>query len=104
MMLVDLPKLYGKEAHEVVLHMDSVTSHTAQLTIQWLEAHGFKYITKDQWMPNYPEISPMDFFANGYLKSKLIARRYTTIDGMLRCARQKWMDIPLEMFRGALSS
>ena len=33
MMLVDLPKLYGKEAHKVVLHIDSATSHTAQLTI-----------------------------------------------------------------------
>ena len=47
MMLVDLPKLYGKEAHKIVLRMDSATSHTAKLTIQWLEAHGFKYITKD---------------------------------------------------------
>ena len=46
----------------------------------------------------------MDSFANGHLKSKLIARRYTTIDGMLRCAKQEWMDILLEMFRGALSS
>ena len=46
----------------------------------------------------------MDFFANGYLKSKLVTRRYTTIDGMLRCAKQEWMDIPLEMFRNALSS
>ena len=103
-MLVDLPKLYGKKAHKVVLHMDSATSHTAQLTIQWLKAHGFQYITKDQWLPNSPEISPMDFFANGYLKSKLVTRRYTTIDGMLRCAKQEWMDIPLEMFRNALSS
>ena len=84
--------------------MDSATSHTAQLTIQWLKAHGFQYITKDQWLPNSPEISPMDFFANGYLKSKLVTRRYTTIDGMLRCAKQEWMDIPLEMFRNALSS
>ena len=104
MMLVDLPKLYGKEARKVVLHIDSATSHTAQRTIQWLEAHGFKYITKDQLLPNSPEISPMDFFGNGYLKSKLIARRYTTIDGMLRYAKQEWMDIPLEMFRGTLFS
>ena len=88
-MLVDLPKLYGKEAFKVVLHINSATSHTAQMTIQWLEAHGFKYITKDQWLPNSPEISSMDFFANRYLKSKLIARRYTIIDGMLRCAKQE---------------
>ena len=99
-MLVDLPKLYGKKAQKVVLRMDSATSHTAQLTTQQLEAHGFKYITTDQRLPN----SRMDFFANGYLKSKLIARRYTTIDGMLRYAKQEWMDIPLEMFRGNLSS
>ena len=103
-MPVDLPRLYGKEAHKVVLHKDSATSRTAQLTVQWLEAHGFKYITKDQWLPNFPAISPMDFFANGYLKSKLLAQRYTTIDGMLRCEKQEWMDLSLEIFRGALSS
>ena len=79
------------------------TSHTAQLTTQQLKAHGFKYITKDQWLPDSPEISPMDFSVNGYLKSKLIAR-YSTIDGVSRCAKQEWMDIALEMFRGALSS
>ena len=53
----DVPRLYGKDASKVVLHMDSATSHTCQKTVQWLNDNRIKYITKDQWMPNSPKES-----------------------------------------------
>ena len=104
MLFEDVPRLYGKEAHKVVLHMDSAPSHTARKTTEWLDANGFKYISKEEWLPYSPELSPMDFFANGYLKSKLKRRQYKTLDGMLRCAKDEWNKIPLELFQRALAS
>ena len=104
MMLEDVPKLYGKDARKVVLHMDSATSHTCTKTVEWLKEHQIKFITKEQWLPNSPKVSPMDYFGNGYLKSKLQKRQYSTMRGMVRAAKEEWSKIPLDMLRNALSS
>ena len=71
MMLVDVPALYGADADKVILHMDSAPSHTKKIVYDWLNSRGFKFFTKDQWLANSPEVSPMDFFANGYFESEL---------------------------------
>ena len=63
-----------------------------------------KYITKEQWLPNSPKVSPMDYFGNGHLKKRLWRRRYTTVDGMLKAVKEEWENIPLEMFQDSLSS
>ena len=67
-----------------------------------MDKHGFNYITKDEWLANSPEFSPMDYFANGCLKNKLKKRKYRTISGMIAAASDEWSKIPLEMFRKAL--
>lgn len=69
MLTKDVPRLYGKEASKVILHMDSASSHVCPATYAWLDSHGFKYITKLQWLANSPGVSPMDFFGNGRLKT-----------------------------------
>ena len=51
--------------------MDSASSHTARKTYKWLDDHGIKHITKEESLPNSPEVSPVDFFANGYFKKRL---------------------------------
>ena len=99
---VDVPKLFGKDAGKVVLHMDSATSHTARKTVAWLNSRGIKFITKDQWLPNSPELAPMDYFANGHLKKMMKKHRYRSGRGMIDAAKEEWSNIPLEMFRNAL--
>ena len=42
--------------------------------------------------------------ADGYLKSLIKKRHYKTFEGMIRCAKEEWLNIPLEMFQKALSS
>ena len=98
----DIPKLYGKEAGKVQLHMDSAPSHTANKTVEWLKSRGIKFITKEQWLPNSPELSPMDYFANGYLKNMLKKRKYRTGRGMIDAAKEEWLKISLEMCQKAL--
>jgi hypothetical protein len=104
MVTVDIPRPYGRDAKKVWLHLDSATSHTAKSTRDWLDAHGVKYFTKEEWLANSPELSPMDFFANGYFKSQLRKRNYKTLKGMLKAANEEWRKIPLEMFQKALRS
>ena len=38
----DVPRLYGKDASKVVLHLDSATSHTCQKVVQWLNDNRIK--------------------------------------------------------------
>ena len=52
----------------------------------------------------FAKLAFMDFFVNGYLKSKLKRRQYKTLDGMLRCAKDELNKIPLELFQKALAS
>jgi hypothetical protein len=61
MMLVDVPNLYGSDKDMVVLHFDSARTHTSRNTYKWLDDHGINYITRDEWMVNSPEVTPMDF-------------------------------------------
>ena len=103
-MLVDIPKLFIADAGKVILHMDSASSHTAKKTIKWLESHHINFIRKEEWLANSPEVSPMDFFANGHLKTLLKRRLYTTEGGMLKAAKEEWHNIPLQYFRNALNS
>ena len=69
---------------------------------RWLNSHGIKFITKDEWLPNSPELAPMDYFANDHLKQMTRKRLYTTARGMIRAAKEEWSKIPLEMFQNAL--
>ena len=104
MMTVDVPNLYGPDADKVILHMDSAPSHVFKLVYKWLDDNGYKYFHKDQWLANSPEVSPMDFFANGHLLSALQKRKFRSMDGMLEAAEEEWEKIPLEMFRNALKT
>ena len=79
---VGILKLYGKEAGKVVLHMDSASSHAAQKTVQWLESRKIKCIPEDEWLPNIPELSPMDYFANGSLKKTFKKQRFWSGGGL----------------------
>ena len=102
MFAVNVPRLFGRNAHKVLLHVDSASTHMARKTINWLNSHGIKFIAKDEWLPNSPELAPMDYFVNGHLKEMMRKRLYTTARGMIRAAKEEWSKIPLEVFQNAL--
>ena len=104
MMLEDVPRLYGADADKVVLHMDSAPLHIKNIVCAWLDLQGMKYLMKDEWLANSPEVPPMDFFANGCFKRQLNKRKYRTFAARLKCASDVWSDILLQMFQNALES
>ena len=101
---VDIKKLYGKESGKVLRHMDSASSHTARKTVNWLNSRKLKFISKEEWLPNSSEFSPMDYFANGTLKKMLKERKYSTGRGMIKAVREEWGKIKREHFQNALTS
>lgn len=61
----DLPRLYSGEEKKVILHFDSAPSHTTPAVYKWLDTRKVKYIRKEDWMSNSPDLSSMDYGPNG---------------------------------------
>jgi methylphosphotriester-DNA--protein-cysteine methyltransferase len=91
----DIPRLYPGEEHKVVLHFDSAGSHTTPEVYAWLDERNVKYIRKEEWLSNSPDLSPMDFGPNGIFKQILFGKKATGLDGLKRVARQVWAGFPL---------
>ncbi|OWA55629.1 hypothetical protein BV898_20017 [Hypsibius exemplaris] len=65
----DNRKLFpGELINKVVFHHDSAPAHSSGITQEWLRNSGIKFIPKDHWMGNSPDLAPMDFFVNGLFK------------------------------------
>jgi hypothetical protein len=90
MMLDDVSRLYGVNKDRVVLRFDSARSHTAKVTYDWLDAHVVKYITKDEWPANSPDLSPMDYSINGIFKRHLRKRKAFSLRGLIRVRKDEW--------------
>jgi len=71
MLLEDILRLYGANKNKAVLHFDSARSHAGKLTHDWLIRHKLNHVTKDEWLANSSESSPMDYFASTYIRSHL---------------------------------
>ena len=100
----DIPWLYGERAKDVVFHMDSAPAHTSKKTIQWLKSNNVKWIPKEDWMANSPDMAPLDYGVNANLKRILRGRRATTVDGLKKAIVEEWDKFDLKTIRGILSS
>ncbi|GAV01008.1 hypothetical protein RvY_11786 [Ramazzottius varieornatus] len=100
----DIPRLYGNSAKDVIFHMDSAPSHTANLTMQHLKDHCVKYIPKEIWMANSPELAPLDYGINGNLKKILSERKATTIKGLISVIKTFCESYDIAEIRSTLSS
>ena len=65
-----------------VLHHDSVSAHKAKKNVQWLEAHGCKFIPESDWPANLLDLSPMDFSINSISKRRLWKRHARDLTGL----------------------
>ena len=54
----DIPKLYPGEKN-VILHFDSATAHVYPAVVAWLQERKVEFITKEDWMTNSPDRSPL---------------------------------------------
>ena len=54
--------------------MDSAPAHMAKKTVQWLNDHQVKYISKAKWLASLPDLAPIVFAINGIFKRILKSR------------------------------
>ena len=85
----DFPRLYGDRAKDVLLHMDSASSHLALTTVQWLKNHKVKRIPKLHWMANSPNLAPMDYAINANFKRIVKTSRAHTTTELARVIQER---------------
>ena len=85
---------------------DNATPHTANATLDYLESkfQKEKIISKSLWPPRSPDITPLDFFVFGFLKSKVFQNGPTTINELKENIRQEVRNIPASVLKNTFSS
>ena len=86
----DIPQLYGNDSRKVIVHMDSAPAHTAKKTYQWLDEREIKYISKEKWMANSPDLSPCDYAVNGIFKKKIAGKTAKCENALERVVKREW--------------
>ena len=104
----EIPSLYPQCHQSVGLHQDKASSHTSQSTVNFLEKMeretGIRAIPFTHIPAKSPDVSPMDFYAFGLLKSALSKRRPTTLHGLWKTVQEEWAKIPLSILQKTLLS
>lgn len=103
-----LPRLYPKDMNKVFFHHDKATSHTANLTLGYLDEmrtkYGITYIEKENIPVKTPDASPLDFYGFGYLKQELLKRKARTLDGVWKLSQEVWGQVTLRSIKEVFAS
>ncbi|GFX13103.1 putative DD41D transposase [Trichonephila clavipes] len=79
-----IPKLNNHDAQELWFQQDGATSHTARATIDLLkDTFGDRLISRFgpvNWPPRCCDLTPLDYFLWGYVKSLVYADKPQTLD------------------------
>ena len=57
----DVPRLFSGRENDIVLHQDSVSSHSARKTIKFLNERRLNYISPAEWMPKSRGAAKIDY-------------------------------------------
>jgi AraC-like DNA-binding protein len=90
-----------------VFQQDGAPSHKANTTQEWCRSNLPDFIDRDSWPPSSPDLNPLDYFAWGYMESKLNdlkIKQTTTITTFKKKIEKIWNDIPMDMVRAACNS
>ncbi|OQV11544.1 hypothetical protein BV898_14121 [Hypsibius exemplaris] len=55
-----VPQFYPGEEKKIILHMDSAGAHVKDTVVKRIQNRKIKFITKEEWMSNSPDLFPMD--------------------------------------------
>lgn len=80
---------------------DSAPAHSARVNQEWLKKEVPRFISTAQWPPKSPDLNPLDFCAWGILESKVLTKKYQSVDHLKTALRREWAKIPQSHFRAA---
>ena len=72
--------------------------------LEYLRENNIPFLTPEQWLPNSPDVAPLDYFFWGHLKKQVNKRNPTTIRGLKKVIREEVKKVPQKMINDALKS
>ncbi|GFS49217.1 transposase [Trichonephila clavipes] len=97
-----IPELNNHDVQELWFQQDGATCHTARATIDLLkDTFGDRLITRFgsvNWPPRSCDLTPLDYFLWGYVKSLVYADKPQTLDHLKDNIRRVIADIRPQMF------
>ena len=87
---------------------DGATPHCSNASLEWLRLHfGTRLIGRRlavEWSPHSPDLSPLDFFLWGYVKSKAYANKPQTISDLKAAITQVIAEITVDQCRRTIDN
>jgi hypothetical protein len=84
-------RLCGKQW---IYQQDGAPAHRAKLAQKWCESHLPAFIPKDQWPPNSPDLSPLDYAVWDQVSRNRLNPSATTYDELRRDVEQAIRRVP----------
>ncbi|XP_054719190.1 uncharacterized protein LOC129228534 [Uloborus diversus] len=78
------------------LQQDWTPAHSARSTIAICKDLFPGFWGKDVWLPNSPDLNPMDYSVWSILEEKFSGKRYATVDMLKTAPRRAWNEIPVD--------
>ena len=90
------------DINDMWFQQDSATSHTARVTIDLLKGKfGERVISRNgpiEWPPRSCDLTPLDFFLWGHIKSLVYANKPATLDDLKDNIQREISNVPVEMW------
>ena len=95
------PELDELDINDMRFQQDDATSHTARVTIDLLkDKFGERVISRNgpvKWLPRSCDLTPLDFFLWGHIKSLVYANKPATLDVLNDNIQREIANVPIEM-------
>ncbi|GFV37943.1 putative DD41D transposase [Trichonephila clavipes] len=103
-----IPELNNHDVQELWFQQDGATCHTARTTIDLLkDTFGNRLISRFgpvNWPPRSCDLTPLDYFLWGYVKSLVYAGKPQTLDNLEDNIRRVIVDIRTQMLEKVIEN
>ena len=95
-------------SNDIWFPQDGATSHTACVTIDLLKSKfGERVISRNgpvEWPPRSRDLTPLDFFLWGHIKSLVYANKLATLDDLKDNIHREIANVSVEMCAGVVEN
>lgn len=103
-----MPEIEARNLHDIWFQQDDATCHTACETMDLLRSRfGEQFISRFRpvnWPPRSCDITPLDFYLWGYVKSKCFVDKPATIEALEANITEVISEIPNEVLERVIQN
>ena len=100
------------DSDQILFMQDGAPPHWSKIVRDWMNTNlpqrwigrGSDDDENIPWPPRSPDLTPMDFFLWGYIKSKVYVRNYATLEDLKASITAAFQDVSREMIHATMLS